>query len=199
MGTAKLCLSTTTISACPNPYLDVVDFTGRHFLQPDGYGGRVHVPNGVHVDYAPLDLRTGDLGRRFPVVLASDVLYARDLPAVVARGIARHLAPAGVTVASAGSEPAHVRAEAIEALAERGVDISSHESTSVDDVPPEGVEVVITLCAEEVCPVFLGSAERIHWGMPDPAAVEGEGRLDAFREVRDELWRRFEGLFATSS
>lgn len=50
---------------------------------------------GVEVDYAPLDLRTGDLGRRFEVVLASDVLYARDLPQVVAAGIARHLAPGG--------------------------------------------------------------------------------------------------------
>ncbi len=50
---------TTTIGASSNPYLWVIDFTGRHFLQPDGYGGRVHVPNGVHVDY--LDHDVGDV------------------------------------------------------------------------------------------------------------------------------------------
>ncbi len=49
---------TTTIGASSHPYLDVVDFTGRHFLEPDGYGGRVHVPDGVHVHY--LDHDVGD-------------------------------------------------------------------------------------------------------------------------------------------
>jgi arsenate reductase len=46
--------------------------------------------------------------------------------------------------------------------------------------------------------VFLGKATRLHWGLPDPAAVSGSDaeRLDAFRKVRDELRRRIADFFA---
>jgi arsenate reductase len=116
----------------------------------------------------------------------------------LAEGIARALAPAGVTVSSAGSQPSRVNPLAIRALDEIGIDIRSHESKSVDRVSPAGVDAVITLCAEEVCPAFLGKALRIHWGMPDPAAAAGseEARLQAFRDVRDELRRRLAAVFA---
>lgn len=116
----------------------------------------------------------------------------------LAEGIARRLAPDGVTVWSAGSAPTRVRPEAAAVLAEIGIDISSHRSKHVDEIPAERVDVVITLCAEEECPLFLGRAERLHWGLPDPAAVEGtpEQRLEAFRAVRDELRRRLEVWFA---
>ena len=108
----------------------------------------------------------------------------------LAEGLARSLAPEGVTVASAGSEPSQVRPEAVTVLAELDLDITDHRCKAIDDIPPETVEAVITLCAEEVCPVWLGNAHRVHWGLPDPAAVEGDGRLDAFRATRDELRRR---------
>ena len=65
-------------------------------------------------------------------------------------------------------------------------------------IPSTGsVDAVITLCAEEVCPVLLGKAVRVHWGLPDPAGVTGteETRLNAFRSVRDELRRRLKVLF----
>jgi len=116
----------------------------------------------------------------------------------MAEGIARRLAPDGVTVWSAGSAPTRVRPEAAAVLAEIGIDISSHHSKHVDEIPADQVDVVITLCAEEECPLFLGQAERLHWGLPDPAAVEGspEQRLEAFRAVRDELSRRLEAWFA---
>jgi arsenate reductase len=115
----------------------------------------------------------------------------------MAEGIARSLAPAGVTVSSAGSQPSKVNPLAIRALDEIGIDIRGHHSKSVDSIDPAGVEVVVTLCAEEVCPVFLGKAHRVHWGLPDPAqagASEDE-RLQAFREVRDELRRRLAVVF----
>lgn len=107
----------------------------------------------------------------------------------MAEGIARSLAPAQVKVASAGSEPTSVRPEAIEVLGELGLDISGHRSKSVHDIEPEGVEAVVTLCAEQVCPVVLAKAHRVHWGLPDPAATAGDrdARLVAFRQVRDEL------------
>jgi len=110
----------------------------------------------------------------------------------MAEGIARSIAPEGLRVWSAGSSPARVRPEAIAVLREIGVDISRHRSKAVAEIPASEVDTVITLCAEEVCPVYLGSARRIHWGLPDPAAALGsdERRLAAFREIRDELRRR---------
>jgi arsenate reductase len=115
----------------------------------------------------------------------------------MAEGIARSLAPQGVKVSSAGSSPASIRPQAIQALKEIGIDISEHRSKGLDSIDAGSVDVVITLCAEEVCPAFLGKAHRGHWGLPDPAAVTGteETRLNAFRSVRDELRRRLEVLF----
>ena len=115
----------------------------------------------------------------------------------MAEGVARSLAPAGVTISSAGSKPTKVNPLAIEALDEIGIDIRGHFSKSVDTIPPDGVEVVITLCAEEECPVFLGKARRIHWGLPDPggAGLGEEERLQSFRLVRDELERRLAVVF----
>ncbi len=43
---------------------------------------------------------------------------------------------------------------AIEVMKEAGIDLGSHSSTSVEDVDPASVDVVLTLCADEVCPVF---------------------------------------------
>jgi arsenate reductase len=115
----------------------------------------------------------------------------------MAEGIARSLAPADVKVSSAGSAPSRLNPLAVRALAELGIDISGQRSKRVDEIPPQDVDAVVTLCAEEVCPVFLGEALRIHWGLPDPAAAAGsdDTRLQAFRDVRDELRRRLEVVF----
>jgi arsenate reductase len=115
----------------------------------------------------------------------------------MAEGIARSLAPSSVTISSAGSQPSLVNPLAIHALDEIGIDIRGQHSKSVDTISPEDVDAVITLCAEEVCPVFLGEAHRIHWGLPDPAGVQGTEaeRLESFRKVRDELRRRLEVVF----
>ncbi len=114
----------------------------------------------------------------------------------MAEGIARRLAPSGVRVSSAGSEPTRVRPEALTVLREIGIDATAQRSKGVDEVE-RPIDAVITLCAEEVCPVWLEAATRIHWGLPDPAAVEGtdQERLDAFRAVRDELATRLAVLF----
>jgi arsenate reductase len=115
----------------------------------------------------------------------------------MAEGLARALAPAGVKISSAGSSPSKLNPLAVRALAEVGIDISHHVSKHVDDIPPDDVDVVVTLCAEEVCPVFLGKALRVHWALPDPAAVTGddEAKLAAFRAIRDELRRRLQRVF----
>ncbi len=115
----------------------------------------------------------------------------------MAEGIARSLAPPGVKVSSAGSAPSRLNPLAARALAEVGIDMAGQRSKSVDEFPPDGIDVVVTLCAEEVCPVFLGKALRVHWGLPDPAAAAGsdDQRLQAFRDVRDELHRRLAVVF----
>lgn len=114
----------------------------------------------------------------------------------LAEGLARTILPAEVKTWSAGSRPTSVRPEAIAVLKELGIDISAHRSKAVAEIPAALVDTVITLCGEEECPLFLGKAERRHWGLPDPAAVTGSEatRLDAFREVRDALRNRIEGL-----
>ena len=115
----------------------------------------------------------------------------------LAEGIARFLAPPGVTVSSAGSSPAFVRPQAIRVLEEIGIDISGHRSKSTDEIDAASVEAAVTLCAEEVCPVWLGGAVRVHWGLPDPARAAGDdaARLRAFRATRDELFRRLKLVF----
>ena len=110
----------------------------------------------------------------------------------IAEALARRLAPPGVKVYSAGSEPGRINPLAVRVLAEIGVDASGQFSKGLDAIPTVDVDTVVTLCAEEVCPVFPGRVSRVHWPLPDPAAVQGddEVRLTAFRAVRDELERR---------
>jgi arsenate reductase len=114
----------------------------------------------------------------------------------IAEGLGRSLAGSGVRVSSAGSEPGQVRPEAIQVMGEIGIDIRGQRSSGFTDV--EGpVDLVVTLCQDEVCPVWLGTTWRVHWGLPDPAGPSApeERRLSDFRGVRDELRRRLEVLF----
>ena len=94
-------------------------------------------------------------------------------------------------VASAGIAPSNVRTEAIEAMREIGIDLSSHRSKSVDEFIDQEFDYVITVCdnANESCPVFPGNAKRRHWSFADPVAARGtaEARLAAFRVVRDQI------------
>jgi thioredoxin type arsenate reductase len=114
----------------------------------------------------------------------------------IAEGLARSLVSPEIKIQSAGSKPTSVRPEAITVLKEIGIDISHHRSKAVAEIPASEVDIVITLCGEEECPLFLGNATRLHWALPDPAAVKGseQDRLDAFRNTRDELRRRIEAL-----
>jgi len=110
----------------------------------------------------------------------------------IAEGFARALAPAGVQIWSAGTEPRGVNPAAIQVMEETGVDIRAQSSKHLDDVPWREADTVVTLCgeAEAVCPVVAGEVRRVHWPLPDPAAVPEPERLKAFREARDEIrWR----------
>ncbi len=112
----------------------------------------------------------------------------------MAEGLARHLVGDRVHVQSAGSSPTRVNPYAIRAMRELDIDITGHASESVADVDPTSVDLVITLCAEEVCPAFLGKADRLHWPLQDPDRKHEEltdaERLAHFRVARDEIRRR---------
>lgn len=115
----------------------------------------------------------------------------------LALGLARALFP-GLSVQSAGSAPTQVNPHAIAALAELGVSLGGERSKSVDTIDPASVDLVITLCAEEVCPAFLGRAERLHWPIPDPASTDPSLTPDAlrarFRAARDTIAARLRAL-----
>jgi arsenate reductase len=117
----------------------------------------------------------------------------------MAEGLARQIFP-GVRIQSAGSHPSRVNPYAIEVLSEVGIDAAAQTSKSVQDIDPASVDLVITLCAEEVCPLFLGKAERLHWPIPDPASDDPTLTPDAlrsrFRAGCDEIRRRLEVLKA---
>jgi arsenate reductase len=131
----------------------------------------------------------------------SDILFlcvANSARSQLAEGWARKLAPAGVAIHSAGSEPGTLNPRAVRVMAERDIDLRGHVSKSISCVPAERIGLVVTLCAEEVCPYFPEAVERLHWPLADPAAVEGDdtARLAAFRSCRDEVERRLRALFA---
>lgn len=118
----------------------------------------------------------------------------------MAEGLARKLFGNAATVQSAGSAPSRVNPFAVQAMAEVDVSLKGHASTSVQDVDPSTVDLVITLCAEEVCPVFLGEAKRLHWPIPDPdrkqEALSDAERLEHFCVARDRIQKRLEILAA---
>jgi phosphate transport system protein len=118
----------------------------------------------------------------------------------MAEGWARKLLPPGVRVWSAGSEPtAAVNAHAISVMKEAGIDLSAHRPKRIGDVPWGDVDTVITMCAEEVCPLPPEGLQQQNWALPDPSAAQGsEAEIeDVFRRTRDEIRVRVEALLAT--
>jgi len=115
----------------------------------------------------------------------------------IAEGLARARFGDRLHIQSAGSAPTRVNPMAIEIMAEAKLDISAQTSKLVDTIDPEGIDLVVTLCAEEVCPVFLRPVRRLHWPIPDPAGDVPEAELRTrFRVARRTIAARLEGLEA---
>ncbi len=115
----------------------------------------------------------------------------------MAEGLARQLLHPS-EVLSAGSRPSRVNPYAIEAMREVGIDITGHRSKSVSEIDPASVDLVVTLCAEEVCPVLPGRVRRLHWPIDDPAsddpALAPEQLLGRFRIAREAIRARLMAL-----
>ena len=114
----------------------------------------------------------------------------------MAEGLARARFGLEVEVQSAGSKPAGLNPLAVRAMEEVGIDISSNRSKSIDTIHLEAVDIIVTLCAEELCPVVPGDRRQLHWALADPAAAIGSDadRLERFREIRDEIDRHLDQL-----
>lgn len=119
----------------------------------------------------------------------------------MAEGLARMIFGDRASIQSAGSQPSRVNPYAIEVMQEIGADLARHTSKSVDTIDPASVDTVITLCAEEVCPVFLGTTNRLHWPIPDPASsdpsISRDEMLRRFRTARDTIRGMLEQFAAT--
>jgi arsenate reductase (thioredoxin) len=119
----------------------------------------------------------------------------------LAEGLARTMFGDRASIQSAGSQPSRVNPYAIEVMKEIGIDLASHASKSVDAIDPSTIDVVITLCAEEVCPVFLSQARRLHWPIPDPATTDPsltrDELLHRFRTARDTIRAKLEQFAAS--
>ena len=113
----------------------------------------------------------------------------------LAEGLAREVFP-DAEIASAGSNPGRLNPLAVSVMREIGIEISNQYSKSVDDLSPKfmmGLDYVITLCAEEVCPRLATEAKRLHWPHPDPATHEPIAEAEAverFRSARDAIRTR---------
>lgn len=130
---------------------------------------------------------------RFDSVLFLSV--ANSARSQMAEGLARDLFGDALVIQSAGSTPSKLDPLAAKVMAELGIDLGDQTSKSVQSIEPDGVDLVITLCAEDVCPASLSSATQMRWPLEDPG-LEGEERLRAFRVARDQLRARLEVLAA---
>ena len=116
----------------------------------------------------------------------------------IAEGLLRDMAGDRFDVHSAGSHPTRVHPNAIAVMEEWGIDISQHSSDAINDYLNEGIHIVITVCdnANQICPVFPGDVQRIHWSVDDPFRGwnQDASQLDNFRETRQDLKIRIQKL-----
>ena len=123
----------------------------------------------------------------------------------IAEGLAKDMLPKSYDIRSAGSNPAkNVHSDAILVMNEIGIDISSHKTKSIESLDIEFVnklDHVITLCAEEVCPIVPKSTNTLHWPNEDPdndsyTKTQSE---NAFRKTRENIFNLLKKFFIMNS
>lgn len=112
----------------------------------------------------------------------------------IAEGLLRARVGESFEVQSAGSEPTQIHPFALRVLRDEGIDPSGQHSKSVSLFGDQYFDYVITLCADEICPIYINAGTRLHWGLEDPAASNGtsEEKLAAFQLTVKELKGRIE-------
>jgi protein-tyrosine-phosphatase len=110
----------------------------------------------------------------------------------MAEAFARMHGGDSVEAYSSGSKPTgRVNPRAIEFMKERGYDLATHTSKSLDDIPQEEYDAAITMGCGDNCPMVRAKL-RVDWGIPDPKELPA----DKFREVRDLIERKVVELLA---
>jgi arsenate reductase len=149
-----------------------------------------HAPDHDHAhDHAALAGESADAPVRVLFVC-----WGNSARSIMAEALLDHLGGDRIAVFSAGIEPAGVNPLTLRVLEEAGLPTAGLRSKSVNDYLGQRFDYVITVCDDtrDVCPVFPGVHESLHWGYPDPAKVEGsdEVRLAAFRSVFTQMGQR---------
>ena len=112
----------------------------------------------------------------------------------IAEGLAKEMFGAKHNIKSAGSMPTgYVHEGALKTMNEIGIDISNQNSKSIDDIEDDfmkNLDYVITLCAEEVCPVLNSNAKLINWANEDPARnnISINQTEIMFRRTRENIY-----------
>ncbi len=118
----------------------------------------------------------------------------------MAEAFARTYGRGAVEAFSAGTDPKGLNSYAVDAMRERGIDISRQASKAFSEALARTMDYVITVCgnAEERCPFLPPEVKRLHWPLEDPARATGspERVRDVFRRSRDEIERLVRNLFS---
>ncbi|MES2061109.1 MAG: arsenate reductase ArsC [Bacteroidota bacterium] len=109
----------------------------------------------------------------------------------IAEGYLRYFAGSKANIYSAGIETHGVNPNAIQVMADDGIDISAHTSNHVNEYLNIVFDISITVCdnANEACPYFPGKVQRFHYNFPDPAKATGTPQevMNEFKQVRDMI------------
>ncbi len=119
----------------------------------------------------------------------------------MAEGLFREISGDAWEAHSAGSVPSgYVHPMAIDAMAQRGIDISDATSKSVSVYEGQAFDLVVTVCdhANRACPVFAGAKDRRHWPFDDPAEAKGDDarKMETFVRVRDQIEKQITAFLA---
>jgi arsenate reductase (thioredoxin) len=119
----------------------------------------------------------------------------------IAEALVNHKGRGQWLAESAGSSPvATVNPSAIRVLRDHGIAWAGHQPRGLSGLEDRQWDLVVTVCdhARESCPIFPGQPVQVHWGMPDPASVEGDekARRAAFESAFAGLERRIDELLA---
>lgn len=119
----------------------------------------------------------------------------------IGEGLAKDMLPKDFDIRSAGSDPANqVHEDAIYVMNEIGIDISSNKPKSINNIDKDfmdNLDYVITLCAEEVCPVVPETTNVLHWPNEDPDNdnyIEFQSKK-AFTKTRDDIFKLLKKFF----
>jgi arsenate reductase (thioredoxin) len=159
--------------------------------------------NAAYLDYVSL-LAERFARERLTAIAKMEGQFVSDSPSVLflcvhnagrsqmAAGWLRHLAGDRIAVMSGGSAPAEsINPSAVEAMAEKGIDITDQYPKPWTDETVGVADVIVTMGCGDACPVLPGK-RYLDWELEDPA---GKG-VDSVRPIRDDIEQRVRGLMA---